>query len=420
MASTKPDVVVVGGGAIGVCIALEAARRGAEVTLLERGAALAWGCSAGNAGLISPSHAAPLATPTAVRQGLRWMTKPDSPFYLRLRPGVLPWLARFVWASTAEKARAAGRVIRSLSGASLAMHVELAANGLDTGLERRGVLYVYETEKGLAEGRHEATEAAGAGLACEILDLEQARALEPALAASAAGGVYYPGDAHCDPLRFVLAVGAAAVEAGATIETRVEALGLRRRDGRVEAVVTTAGEVTAGSYVIAAGAWSPRLVRDLGLYLPVEGGKGYHVDLAAAGTGPRIPIWLQEARVIATPLDGRVRLAGTLELAGLDLSVDRRRVDAVLNAGRRGVAGLGGHVLEVWRGLRPLSPDGIPIVGRPESFENVVLATGHGMMGLTLAPITGRLVGELIAGEQPSHDLRPLRPDRFQPLLGRD
>ncbi len=409
-----------GGGAIGVCVALESARRGAKVTLLERGAELAWGCSAGNAGLISPSHAAPLATPSAVRQGLRWMTKPDSPFYIRPRPAVLPWLGRFVWASTTEKARVAGRVIRSLSSASLALHGELAASGVATGFDRRGVLYVYETERGLTEGRREALEATRAGLSCEVLDLAEARALEPALTAAAAGAVYYPGDAQCDPLQFVLGVGAAAAEAGATIQTRVEALGLRRREGRVDAVVTTAGEVTAGTYVIAAGAWSPQLVGDLGLYLPVEGGKGYHVDLAAADGGPRIPVWLQEARVIATPLEGRIRLAGTLELSGLDLSVDRRRVDAVLNAGRRCVAGLGGQVLEVWRGLRPLSPDGIPIVGRPESFDNVVLATGHGMMGLTLAPITGRLVGELIAGDESSHDLRPLRPDRFQPLFGRD
>src|SRR5262245_31489513 len=185
MASTSPDVVVIGGGAIGACVALEAAQRGATVTLLERGAELAWGCSAGNAGLISPSHAAPLATPHAVRQGLRWMTKPESPFYLRPRARVLPWLARFVWASTSEKARVSGRVIRNLASASLTIHAELASRGLDTGFERRGVLYVYETEDGLAEGRGEANDAAAAGLSCEVLDLARARELEPALTGAA-------------------------------------------------------------------------------------------------------------------------------------------------------------------------------------------------------------------------------------------
>ena len=421
VSSSTPDVVVVGGGAIGTCIALELARRGARVTLLERGAELASGCSAGNAGLICPSHDTPLANPGALREGLRFMAKPDSPFYLRPRPAVLPWIARFVAASTPQKARASARVIRALSSASLALHAELADGGLDTGLERRGVLNVYGTDDGFATAKREAGEAARLGLRCEVLDGGQARELEPALAGNPVGAVYYPDDAHCDPLRFVRAVGEAAAAAGTAIRTGVEALGLRRRGGRVEAVVTTAGDIEAGSVVVAAGAWTPLLARELGLYVPVEGGKGYHVDLERGEGDPRLPIWLQEARVIATPLAGRLRLAGTLELAGLDLSVDRRRVDAVLRAGRRGLAGLERRsVLEVWRGLRPCTPDGVPIVGRPEALENLVLATGHGMMGLTLAPITGRLVAELVTGEKPSHDLRPLRPDRFQPLFGRD
>jgi len=212
----------------------------------------------------------------------------------------------------------------------------------------------------------------------------------------------------------------AAVEAGVTIRPRVEVLGVRRRDGRAEAVVTTAGELRAGTVVVAAGAWTPRLVRGLGLFVPVEGGKGYHVDLEPAEGDPALPVWLNETRVIATPLEGRLRLAGTLELAGLDLSVDRLRVGAIVRAAERGLPRLRGRrVLEVWRGLRPCTPDGLPIVGRPAGLANVTLATGHAMMGLTLAPITGRLVAELLAGERPSLDLRPLSPNRFRPLLGR-
>ncbi len=406
-----------GGGAIGVCVALELARRGARPVLLEREAELGWGCSAGNAGLICPSHATPLANPAALHQGLRWLLRPDTPFSLRPTPRLVPWLARFVAASGARRAAAGTETIRRLSVASLELHEALAAEGLDTGFERRGALNVYETDAGFAAGRREAAANAAAGLRAETLEMQAARGLEPALGPSLAGAVLYPDEAHCDPLRFVQAVGRAAVDAGATVRTQVEVLGLRR-DGRSGAVVdTTAGELAAGAVVLAAGAWTPWLARDLGVFVPVEGGKGYHVELEPAASDPGLPIFLQEARVIATPLRGRLRLAGTLELSGLDLGVDSRRVEAVLASGRRALPSLAGRpVRQVWRGLRPCAPDGLPIVGRAQGADGVVLATGHAMMGLTLAPVTGTLVAELLAGGPPGEDLAPLDPGRFRPL----
>ena len=413
-----PDVLVVGGGAIGACVALDLARRGAAVTLLERGPELAWGCSSGNAGLICPSHAAPLATPGALRQGLRWLGKPDSPFFLRPRPAVLPWLARFVAACTEARAKRSSIVIRELSSASLALHEELAREGLDTGFLRRGSLNVYGTPSSFEEAKREAAESAGAGIDSHLLEGTAAvQELAPSVTGPVAGAVYYPGDAHCDPLRFVRAVGAAASDAGVSISTRCEVLDLRRRNSMIQLVSTTAGELAAGEIVLAAGAWTPALARRLGSVVPVEGGKGYHVDLESAAGDPTLPVWFQESRVIATPLAGRLRLAGTLELAGLDLSVDRRRVEAVVRAGHRGLSGLHGRrTLEVWRGLRPCSPDGLPIIGRAREVSNVVLATGHGMMGLTLAPVTAQLVGEIVTGSVPSHPLEPVGPERFRPI----
>jgi D-amino-acid dehydrogenase len=408
------EVVVVGGGAIGVCCALELARRGAGVTLLERGGELASGASSGNAGLLCPSHSAPIANPDSLRKGLRWMLSPDSPFFLRPRPSVTPWLARFVRASTASRAAEGTRIIRELSLAGLELHAAWAAEGLATGFERRGILNVYETEAGFAHARAHAD---GVGVPAEVLGPGEAKALEPAVGERIAGGVYYPDEAHCDPLAFVYAAGRAAKEAGATIETDVEVRALRR-SGTGLAVDTTRGTMRARTVVLAAGAWTTKLASPLGFQLPQEGGKGYHVDLVTTPDDPKIPLSLDEAHVIATPLPGRLRLSGTLELAGLDTSISRTRVDAIRAAAARVLAlDPDREELEVWAGLRPCTPDGLPVIGRPAHVEPLILATGHARKGLSLSPITGRLVAELYAGEPTSIDLRPLSPDRFRPLL---
>ena len=395
--------MIVGGGAIGAASALELARRGAKVTLLERGPQLAAGCSAGNAGLICPSHSVPIANPQALRDGLRWMLRPDSPFYLRPRPGVIPWLARFARASTTSRAAAGTSAVRELSLASLELHAELATQGIDTGFERRGTLSVYETEPAFA--------AAAASIEGEVLTSQDVRRLEPALTGSVAGGIYHREEAHCEPRGFVEAVGRAAEEAGAEIRTGVAVR--RLRPGPV--VETSEAELRPGTVVLAAGAWSSALARGIGVFLPLEGGKGYHVDLEPSQSDPKVPVFMQEARTIATPLRDRLRLSGTMELAGLDLTISERRVGAI----RRALARiLGDHsdrrVLETWAGLRPCTPDGLPVIGR---VDGLVLATGHAMKGLSLAPVTAKLVGELVAGEPASYDLTPFRPERFRPLL---
>lgn len=381
---TKADVAIVGGGAIGACCALELARRGAAVTLYERGPSLASGCSAGNAGLVCPSHSVPISNPVSLRNGLRWMWKRDSPFYLRPRPAVLPWLARFGLA--ARHWEEGARAIRALSLDSLEQHARWGEE-LGTSFERTGTLNVYETEAGVTD---EASAAAGAGLRYELLGAGQTRELEPALIGPAAGSVRYPDEGRVDPRLFVEAVGRAAAGAGVEIRTGME--------------ITELPE--AETVVVAAGAWSRELVR-----LPLEGGKGYHVDFARSEGDPRIPSWIQETWTIATPLPDRLRLSGTLELAGLDLSVSQSRVDAIRRGGDRWFRGLAGRpVLDTWAGLRPCLPDGLPAIGR---LGRTVVATGHAMKGISLAPVTGRLVAQLVAGETPDHDLAPFDPNRW-------
>jgi D-amino-acid dehydrogenase len=256
------------------------------------------------------------------------------------------------------------------------------------------------------------------GLRFESLDSTGALALEPALGPQTRGAVYYPDEAHCDPLRFVQAVGRAALELGVDVRTGAAAR-LRRTNGAV-VVETSNCDLRPNVVVLAAGAWSGRLARDVGVFVPLEGGKGYHVDLEAANGDLRVPTWLQESWVIATPLPGRLRLAGTLELAGLDPSIDRVRADAVRRGGVRSLPRLEGRrVLDVWAGLRPCTPDGLPVIGRPPGLDGLIVATGHAMKGTSLAPVTARLVSELVSGATPSHDLAPFSPARFAPLFRR-
>jgi D-amino-acid dehydrogenase len=230
-----------------------------------------------------------------------------------------------------------------------------------------------------------------------------------------AGAIFDPGEAHCDPGRFVQALGELAVEEGVDIRTGVEVLGVRRRGAHIDSLWTTAGDLPTRDVVVAAGVSSVGLARHFGVRLPVESAKGYHVDVEARPGDPELPLWLHESRVVITPLEGRLRLAGTLELTGADNRVDARRVEAIAAAARQAIPHFGDRrTLDVWRGLRPCTPDGLPVIGRVRGINNAVLATGHGMWGLQLAPLTGRLVATVIAGESPDHDVHPLCADRFR------
>jgi D-amino-acid dehydrogenase len=411
----QPDVLIVGGGVIGAVTAYELTRSGVKVTVVERGGELAAGCSSGNAGLMRTSHAMPLASRANLISGLRWMLRPDSPFYIRPRPAIVPWLLRFAAATTRHRFEAGTRVLRALSKASLRLHASYADAGIDTGFELSGVLDVYETGKAFAAGRREAQLLEQEGIRAEILDAEKVRTLVPTLSPRIAGAILYPGDPHCEPLRFVQEVGAAAIAAGAVVRTGVEVLRFERRNSSIVGVSTNIGDLHPGEVVLAAGVWSAGLAKRLGVRLPIEGAKGYHVDIEKSAMDPRVPLIVNEARVSCTPLKNVLRFSGTLELSGLDLSLDQIRVGAIKAAARRNLVDFSdSQVTDVWSGLRPCSPDGLPIIGRPEGFDNLVLATGHGMSGLHLGPVTGHLVTELITGQPLSHDLTPLRPDRFR------
>ncbi len=410
----RPDVLVIGGGVAGVTTAYELAQRGASVSLIERGTELAWACSSGNAGYVTWTHAVPIANPTALKQGLKWMWQPESPFYVRPRLAILPWLSRFAAASSPARAAAGAETFAELSRAGVAKHAEFSELGLDTGYERRGILEVYDEPASLEAGRAEIALRAKFGQGGELLDGRGVRDIEPSLAAGFLGGAFYPEEAHCDPLKFVTAVGAAAADLGVAIHCRTEALAIASQHGRVSEVTTNDGTWHPDELVLATGAWSPLLARDLGLNLPVEGAKGYHVEFPSSDLTPQLPVFLYDSKVAVTPYPGRVRFSGTLELDGLDLRIDPRRVDAIAAAGVRAFPGVGGTPrTRTWRGLRPASPDGLPIVGRVKQLANATLVTGHGQAGITVAPATAQLAAEIIGGTSPSFDPHPFDPHRF-------
>jgi D-amino-acid dehydrogenase len=412
----QADVVVVGAGIVGVCAAHYLTELGREVLVIDQGS-IGSGASQGNAGLVAPSHSIPLAAPGVVRQGLRWMLDPTSPFYVRPRldRDLAAWLARFGWSSRRRRSEAGIAVLRDLLRHSAALFDELRQRPeleFDHGSD--GVLNAYASPRAMEHGVAEAQLLERYGLPSQVLDGGQLAALEPALAPSLAGGVLWPEDGFVDPSQFVAQLGSSLERRGVRISPATELVSLAHDRGRVRRLQTTAGTLEAAEVVLATGAWSAALSRQLGIRLLVQPAKGYSITSDTAGPVPRRPLLLTDAKVAVTPLSGRLRLAGTLELVGLDASVSWRRVEAIRDAGRRFLPGVTlDPQARVWCGLRALSADGLPVIGRPGALENVTIATGHGHIGVSLGPVTGRLIAESVTGAGPSLDLRPFSPDRF-------
>lgn len=418
----RADVLVIGGGVIGACVAAAVAARGASVTLLEREPEVCPPESAvyANCGLLVPSEVEPLAHPGALGQGLRWMLDGTSPFYVKPRASLdlMRWLWLFRGACAAEVAEAHAPLLLELSKASAVMHDELAAEAGDAWHYRRhGWLSVYETAAGMDAAAEEAAALRALGVAGDVLSAAEVRERVPQVReGSVAGGVLTPEDGHMDPAAFTRETAARAERAGATVVTGAEAYGFVSggAPGSVRAVRTTRGDFAAEQIVVAAGAWSGPLARELGLRLPLEPAKGYSIDVAAPEGLPDIPICVGEPHVVLTPLGDTLRLGSTLELSGWDMRLRPKRLSHLRRATAR-VLGVreDSPARQVWRGPRPLTPDGMPFIGRSPRQPNVVFATGHCMLGLSLGPVTGGLVAEVCAGETPSHDLELLRVDRF-------
>jgi len=419
MVRTPPNcVVVIGAGAVGVCAAHYLAEAGREVVLVDRADVCA-GASYGNAGLISASHCDPLPAPGMVSQAVRWLLDPESPFCIKLRPDLelLRWLWSFQRHCNRNHLHRAMPVLKDLNAASLQLFLELAATeGLEIGFRQPGHATLYATRRGLAGGIEKTRLLAELGIESRVMKAGDVQPFIGGQRNRALGAIYYPQDAQVIPDRFVRSLARQLQSRGIPLLTGTEVIGFVKAGNRIRAVQTTRGDIAAGQVVLAGGAESPRMAADLNIRLRVQPAKGYSLTYRRPEATPPFPLMLAESKVAVVPMEDRLRLAGTLELAGLDFTIDRRRIGAIGKAVRRYLPDFDPSAFElqeIWRGMRPCTPDGLPCIGRTRRWENLLVATGHGTIGILQAPITGLLICQLVTGEKTRVDLSRLRPERF-------
>jgi D-amino-acid dehydrogenase len=406
-------VVVIGGGVIGAACAHFLHRAGWVVTVIDQGT-FGGGCSHANCGLVTPSHVLPLAVPGAVTKSLRALFEKNAPFSIkpRLDPDLWAWLLRFARRCNTRDMLEAGRAIHALLDSSRALYGDLFRNEpLDAEWTTRGVLFVFSAPQAMerfAETDRLLRERFGVG--ATRYDGEALMRLEPTLKPDLAGGWHYEMDAHLRPDRLMSSWRNLLEGRGVAIRERC-ALRSFIRGGesmRAKAVDTACGRIEADAFVVATGAWTPQLNNDLGWRAPIQPGKGYSLTMPRPRRCPAIPMIFEERRVAVTPMQSGFRLGSIMEFAGYDTSLDPQRLELLRSAAAEYLVEPAPEaVVERWFGWRPMTSDGKPVIDRSPAFKNVVIAAGHNMLGLSMAPATGKLVAELLSGHTPHIDPAP-------------
>lgn len=409
-------IVVIGGGVIGLCSAYYLVKAGHEVVVVDQ-SSMDFGASFINAGYLTPSHFIPLAAPGMVKQGIKWMFDAQSPLYIKPR-----WNASFLkWAWAFQKSCSAKNVERSIGAIkdinlmSAELFSEIKTSEEFTfQLENKGLFLLCKTEKKLEEELHVAKIATSEGLEVNQLSLSELKIKEPNVAMDVIGAVHYGCDWHTTPHEFMTEMYQWLVAHGVVFHKNEQVTDLTVTDGTIEEVVTQNQSFTADQFVLAAGAWSHLLSKKLGISIPLEAGKGYRIDVTK-NTGIGTPAILAEANLAVTPMNGFTRFAGTMEIAGINHNINPLRVAAIAKAAQHYYPNISITAEEKEAaacGLRPVSPDGRPYIGRSSKCKNLAIATGHAMQGWSMAPATGKLVAEIISEMKTSMDLAAFHPDR--------
>ena len=411
------EIVVIGGGIIGLSTAYFLQKEGHQVTVLDK-SGIDSGASFVNAGYITPSHIVPLAAPGMISTGLKYMFNSSSPFYMkpRLDLDFMRWAWYFKKSSTKAKVERAMPIIKDINLLSRELYEGIKSSGElgDFQIDKKGLLMVYKTEKARDHELPVAEKAMAMGLEVQTLDKEGLRQIEPHIEFDALGAVHYECDRHTTPGQFMQKMLDHLQKLGVSINRREGVKDLELNGSKITTVKTNKATYKADEVVVAAGSWTSLMLKKLNLKLPLQAGKGYRINVESP-TQISMPAILMESKMAVTPMQGFTRFAGTMEFSGINHHIRKERVEAIANGAERYYKGL--KISEQDKdnaqcGLRPVTPDGLPYIGRPKALENVVIATGHAMMGWSLGPATGKLVTEVISGKKSSLDLTPFDPDR--------
>jgi D-amino-acid dehydrogenase len=414
----EKDVIIIGGGVIGLCSAFYLQKAGYDVTIIDNGN-ITTGTSFGNAGYISPSHFTPLASAGIVAMGLRWMLSSTSPFYIkpRLNADLIRWCFTF-W-KNANKQRVLQNapqlynLLRLSRDLTSDMKNEL---GNQFRMEEKGCLMLYKTS---ATEKHEfelAEEAKQFGLETKILTSQEVQDLEPDVEVSVRGGILYPGDAHMHPGEFMKTLRDHLLVNHVRMQLHTTVLDFEKKGNIISAVVTDKGKFTCDELVIANGSWLSQTANKLGIKILLQAGKGYSMTFQNIKNNLHYPSILVDDRVAMTPMGMDLRMGGTMEISGLKSPVLRKRAESIFNATRHYYPGLGltfPSIENIWYGFRPLTPDGLPYIGRHSKFNNLLIAGGHAMLGLSLAAATGKVVEEIMSNKKTSVPIHAFIPERF-------
>ncbi len=419
MDAKHSDVLILGGGVIGLACALMLRRRGVSVRVLERGEA-GCGASHGNCGTLTPSHAIPLSVPGLPWKALHWMLRRDAPLYVSPKPDWdrWRWLLGFTRQCRLDAARRAAVARAAILQRSWTLLPRmLAGEGIECEYSPSGNLYVYRDPRALAHDRADIAWLHELGIAAEELTGAAVEQMEPALLPGVAGGVLHADDAQLRPDRLVDGLARRVRALGGAIETGTAIEGFACSERHLIGVNTSRGEFCGEQIVMALGAWTPRIARQLDLAVPIQPGKGYSITMSRPDPCPSRALVLREPSVCVTAWGSGYRLGSTMEFSGFDERLNRTRLDALRRGARAYLrAPLGGELREEWWGWRPMCVDELPLIGPVRRWNNLLLATGHGMLGVSMSAATAELVTALVLGGAPTLDPRPYAPQRFAHL----